>query len=294
VEWEIVESVSNSLKVSGYEPSDDESLPVTVSVMASETAEGVVLEVRVTENGEQASRLSAVFPRGSRLEKDARGRLKLLTALPPRSDSRGSIKPGSDDYLTTDQLFVFFRRAIGTEVEAQESRVRIAATPQSVKRTDGDGEPAEPVREGSDVACNGRLEKRVSKDVRSHSGTTRSWPLAELRFAGNESQLPMTYVNGVDSIECSPQAIWIVHSVPIEPQFTIKRFSGEGKLERLIEGVLPVVASDRIFGRIDARSLREENGAVWFDRIEVKLETGGGHKLTIEARETFMVQVPLR
>ena len=39
--------------------------------------------------------------------------------------------------------------------------------------------------------------------------------------------------------------------------------------ERLVEGVLPVVASNWIYGNIDEHSLREDDGAVWFDRIEV-------------------------
>ena len=238
--------------------------------MASDTGKGVLLEVRVTENGEQASRLSAVFPQGTRLEKDTRGRLNLLARLPPQSESRGSIQPGSDDHQTTDQLFVFFRRAIGTEVEAQESRVRIADTPQSIKRVDGDGEPAEAPRDGTNVACDGRLEKIVSKDVRSYAGTTRAWEMMELRFAGNDSQPPMTYVHRGDRIVCSPQAIWIVHSVPIEPQLTIKRYSPEGKLERFVEGVLPVVAANMIFGRIDERlaARRRRRRVVRSDRGE--------------------------
>jgi len=252
----------------------------------------VLLEVRVTENGEQASRLSALFPPGTRLEKDARGRLNLLAVLPPQSESRGGVKPGSDDYQTTDQLFVFFRRAIGTEVEAQESRVRIAGTPQAVKRVAGGEVLPEPAREVGDFACDGRLKKIVSKDVRSYAGATRAGAMMELRFVGNDSQPPMTYVNRGDSIVCSPQAIWIVHSVPIEPQFMIKRFTPEGTLERFVEGILPVVASDGVHGRIDDQSLREKNGAVWFDRLEVKLEIDRDIKRRLLARETFKVPVP--
>ena len=100
----------------------------------------------------------------------------------------------------------------------------------------------------------------------------------------------MTYVHRTDRIVCDMQAIWIVHTVPIEPTFSIKRFSSEGKLERFVDGVLPVVASDRVYGSIDEHSLREDGGAVWFDRIEMKLETNGGLKQT--ARENFKVLLP--
>jgi len=294
VKWEVVEGVSNSLKVSGYEPTVDENLPVMVLVKASETGKGVLLEVGVTENGEQASRLSAVFPVGTRLEKDSHGRLNLLTPLPPRSEgmTKGIWRDDVGDDQTIDRLYVFFRRAIGTEVEAQESRVRIASTPQSVKRVAGGDVLPEPLREEGDFACDGRLKKIVSKDVRSYAGATRAWEMMELRFVGDDSQPVITYVNRGDEIVCSPRAIWILHSVPIESQFTMKRFSPEGKLERFVEGTLPIVASDGIFGRIDDQSLREENGAVWFDRLEVKVEIDRDVKRRLLARETFKVPVP--
>jgi hypothetical protein len=294
VKWEIVEGVSNSLKVSGYEPTNDEDLPVIVSVKAGETEKGVLLEVSVAENGEQASRLSAVFPVGTRLEKDSHGRINLLTPLPPRSAgmTKGIWRDDVGDDQTIDRLYVFFRRAIGTEVEAQESRVRIAGPPESVKRVAGGEVLPEPLREAGDLACNGRLKKTVSKDVRSYAGATRAWEMMELRFVGDDSQPPMTYVNRGDSIVCSHQAIWILHSVPIEPQFTIKRFSPSGTLERFVEGTLPIVASDGVHGRIDEQSLREENGAVWFDRLEVKLEIDRDIKRRLLARETFKVPIP--
>lgn len=293
VKWEVVEGVANSLKVSGYKPSNDESLPVAVSVQATDLGTGVRLEVRVTENGDEVSRLTAVFSSGARLEKDSRGRLNLLAPLPPRSDgmTKGVWRDDVGDDQTIDQLYVFFRRAIGTEVEARESRARIAGAPQSVKRAGGGGVLPEPSRQVGDLACDGRLKKIVSKDVRSYAGATRAWEMMELHFVGNDSPLPITYVNRGDDIVCDPHAIWIVHSVPIEPQFSIKRFSSEGTLERFVEGTLPIVASDGVFGRIDEKSLREENGAVWFDRLEVKLKVDRDIQRTVLAREMFKVQV---
>ena len=292
--WEAVEGVANSLKVSGYEPSNEEALPVTVFVQATDAGAGPRLEVRVTESGDEVARMTAAFSSGARLETDARGRLNLLAPLPSRSEGmiKGMWRDDVGDRQTIDQLYVFFRRAIGTEVEARESRMRIADTPRSIKRVDGGGVPQRPVPEASNLACDGRLEKVASKDVRSYAGATRSWPMMELRFVGNDSQPPMTYVHRNDRIVCGPLAIWIVHSVPIEPRFSVKRFSPEGKLERFVDGVLPVVASNRIYGTIDEHSLREDGGAVWFDRIEVKLETDGGIRHTIVARESFKVQVP--
>jgi len=294
MKWEIVEGVSNSLKVSGYEPTLDEDLPVTVSVEANETGKEVLLEVLVTENGERTSRFSAVFPVGTRLEKDSHGRLNLLTPLPPRSAgmTEGIWRDDVGDDQTIDRLYVFFRRAIGTELESMESRVRISGAPQSVKRLAGGEVLPEPLREVSDLACDGRLMKIVSKEVRSYAAATRAHEMMELRFVGNDSQPPITYVHRWDGIVCSSRAIWILHSVPIEPQFTIKRFSPEGILERFVEGTLPIVASDGVHGRIDEQSLREEGGAVWFDRLEVKLEIDRDIKRKLLARETFKVPVP--
>jgi hypothetical protein len=293
VQWEVVEGVANSLKVSGYEPTNEDTLPVTVFAQATPTGAAMRLEVRVSEHGNEISRMTAVFSPGARLEKDSRGKLNLLMPLPPRSEGmiKGIWRDDVGDDQTIDQLYVFFRRAIGTEVEAQESRVRLAVTPRSVNRVYGGGALAEPLREASDVACGGRLKKIVSKDVRSYAGATRAWELMELRFVGNDSQSPMTYVHRGDAIVCSPRAIWIVHSVPIEPQFTVKRFSPEGKLERFVEGLLPVVASNDLYGTIDEHSLREEGDAVWLDRIEVKLDTDGDLKRTVAARETFKIQL---
>ena len=294
LKWEVVEGVSNSLKVSGYEPSNEEALPVAVFVQATDAGENSRLEVRVTESGDEVARMTAVFSSGARLEKDPRGRLNLLVPLPPRSEDmiKGVWRDDVGDDQTIDQLFVFFRRAIGTEVEARESQVRIAATPRSVKRVDGGGVLQPPLQEPTDLACDGRLQKVVSQDVNSYAGATRDWPMMELRLVGKDSQQPMTYVHRDDRIVCDPSAIWIVHSVPIEPRFSIKRFSPEGILERFVEGVLPVVASNWIYGNIDELSLREDGGAVWFDRVEVKYDSDAGFKRTIASRETFKVQVP--
>ena len=160
LKWEVVEGVANSLKVSGYEPSNEEALPVAVFVQATDAGAGPRLEVRVTESGDEVARMTAVFSSGARLEKDARGKLNLLAPLPPRSE--GMIKvwrdDGGDD-LTIDQLYVFFRRAIGTEVEALESKVRIADAPRSIKRLDGGGVQQPPLRETSNLVCDGHLEK---------------------------------------------------------------------------------------------------------------------------------------
>src|SRR5262249_11109162 len=153
-----------------YEPATDESLPVMVSVQASEIGNGILLDVRVTENGEQASRLSAVFPKSSRLETDARGRRSLVTSLPPRSESIVIGAFGRHGEII-DQLFVFFRRAIGTEVEAQESRLRTVGTPVSVKRVDGGGARIEYRTRQGNLVCDGRFEMVASKDVRSSALT---------------------------------------------------------------------------------------------------------------------------
>jgi hypothetical protein len=37
----------------------------------------------------------------------------------------------------------------------------------------------------------------------------------------------------------------------------VKRFSPEGKLQRFVEGTLPIVATDGVVGYIDEQSLRE-------------------------------------
>jgi hypothetical protein len=296
VKWEIVEGVANSLKVSGYVPSTDESLPVMVSVRATESGTGVRLEARVAENGVDVSRWTAVFSSGARLEKDAHGRLNVLAPLPPRSEgmSRGVWRDDVGDDQTIDQLYVFFRRAIGTEVEARESRARIEAVPQSVKRVGGGDVLPDLLQEKGDLACDGRLEKVVATGVRSYAGATRAWEMMELRFVGNDSPLPITYVDRGDHIVCDAHGIWIVHSIPIEPQFSIKRFSPDGILERFVEGTLPLVASDGVFGLIDDQSLREENGTLWFDRLEVKLKIDRDVKRVLLARETFKVQVATR
>lgn len=67
---------------------------------------------------------------------------------------------------------------------------------------------------------------------------------------------------------------------------------GEKLGERFVEGTLPIVAANGVHGRIDEQSLREENGAVWFDRLEVKLEIDRDIKRRLLARETFRVPVP--
>lgn len=291
--WEAVEGVANSLKVSGYEPSNEEGLPVAVFVEATAAPTGPRLEIRVVERGEQVSQMTAVFSPRSRLESDAHSRINLLVPLPPRSDPtiRGSWRDDVDGYRTLDELYVFFRRAIGTEVEAQESRLRFVGSPQIVQRVDGGEVLEKPRADEGDFACNGRLHKTASKQVLSYAEADRAGRMMELRAVGTYSQPPMTYVHRTDDIVCTLEAIWIVHSVPIESRFSIKRFSVDGKLERFIEGELPVI-TNKTHAHIDAQSLREGGGAVWFDRIEVKLNVSRVIERKIVARETYKIQLP--
>ena len=59
-------------------------------------------------------------------------------------------------------------------------------------------------------------------------------------------------------------------------------------MERFIEGDLPIVASDDIFGLIDEATIREENGAVWFDRQNWKLLVDDPElRESMVARETY-------
>ncbi len=293
VKWEVVEGVSNSLKVSGYEPSDDETLPVTVFVHTGEAGEGLRLEVRVTEQGEEVSRMTADFP-SARLEENADGGIDLLAPLPPRSESKGGVRVDEPwkDYQALDQLYVFFRRAIGTEIEANESRIRITDAHQSIGRASVSEKPIPKKYEQDKSICDGKLQMTETKEVLSSAGTTRGWPLMELRLSEDGSRPPFTYVHRSDRIACTARGIWIVHYVPVEPSFTVKRFSSDGKIERFIEGTLPVVATERAHGRIDPRSLREDHGALWFERIEARVDFDREVTETVLARETFKVPLP--
>jgi hypothetical protein len=194
---------------------------------------------------------------------------------------------------TLDELFRFFRRSIGVEAEARESVQRLAITPQSVKRVvGGTWDRSSSQQNPIDPRCGGRVHTRPQQGVRSHAAADLGWDLLEVRFAPTTAPSSTTFAHRGDRFVCEGDALWIIHAVPLESSVSLRRYDSEGVLRRFVEGSLPVVPGQRVFGHIDPLSVREAEGAVWFDRVEVQLNADPLKRETVRARETFRMTLP--
>ena len=160
-------------KESGYEPSNDDALPVAVFVQATNAGAESQLEVRVTENGDEVARMTAAFSSDARLEKDAHGRLNLLMPLPPRSD--GMIKGVWRDDVGDIKPPISYSYSFGAPLVRKWKRRRAECV--SRLRRDQSNEWMAVVccgacREAEVISPATDASRRVvSKDVRSYAGS---------------------------------------------------------------------------------------------------------------------------
>lgn len=294
VRWEAVESPSASLRAAGYPPATDSSVPVLVKVDASESGAGVVLTIAVSDAGEETARFAVTFPRGSRLDRDSKGKLNLLAELPRTSDSmiKGSWPDDEHGRSTLDQLFVFFRQAIGTELEAREHSLKIVGTPILTAHADHvDGScSVDEMRLGSDLAkqCADRVARTQGGKVRSYADTDLGWELMSVAFTQALTAPPQTYAHTTDRMVCSDATTWIVHHVPLESVVVLRRYAADGTLQRFVESPLPAIATEESFAFVDAASVRETGDAIWFDRIEARRGKKIG-SFEVIGRDTFRI-----
>jgi hypothetical protein len=293
--WHAVEGVASSLRHAGYPPERATTNKVSVRVDAQKQGEGVLLEARVVENGGETASLRITFPAGSRLEKDSRGLLHVLAPLPAGSDSmvHGVARDDSGEMQTLDELYRFFRRSIGVESEVRESLQRLTITPQSVKRVDGGSwertlGPDTPI----DPRCGGRVNLQPQEGVRSDAAADLGWHLLAMQIDPGTPNASQTFVHRGDRIVCADDALWIVHAVPLESSISLRRYDREGVLRRFVEGPLPAVHGERVFGHIDPMSIREADGNIWFDRVEVQLTSDPKKPDEVRARESFRMPLP--
>jgi hypothetical protein len=294
VRWEVIESPAYSLRIAGHATSDDSTFPVQIKIETSESGAGVLLHISVSDSGEETARFTASFPPGTRLERDSLGRLDILADLPSTSDSTisRSWPAGEEERETLDELFVFFRQAIGTELEAQESRLRRVGTAILASHADGvaGGRSIEQMRIPRSIdACGDRVRRIPGARVRSHAPADRGLELMLINFKLAHTAPPHTYAHGTEDIRCAGDVIWIVRSVPIESSISLRRYLADGTLQLFVESPLPYIATKGRYSFVDAASVREIGNAVLFDRIEVKR---GKNRIadTVVGRDTFSIQ----
>lgn len=300
VQWEAAESPSSSLQAAGYPASSDSSLRVRVKLDARESSEGVVVDINVSDAGEETARFAISFPPGSRLEPDTHGKLNVLAELPATSDSmlQGVYRDHNGDRHIIDQLFVFLRQAIGTELEASEHNLRMVGTAVLAAHSDHfDGSRSiEEMRLGSDLEkqCGDRVTRTPGAKVRSYADADRGWELMRLEFNAAPMAPLQTYVHSTDDIVCRDETTWIVHHVPMEPLIILRRYAADGTLLRFVESPLPAIVTPERYAFVDSASVQETEGAIWFDRIEVEHGKKNRSGSNIVGRNTFRIPLAER
>jgi len=296
--FDIPESPSASLLATGYLQSDEPAVPLRIRVSATESDAGVVLDISVSDSGEETAHFTATFPRGSRLERTSDGLFDVVAELPYTSDGtrKGAWRDAKKREYTLDQLFVFFRQAIGTEIEARENRLRKVITPVLVASETKvvDTRSLEEIRgvDGFDKRCDGRIAGRARNGkVRSYAESDRGWELSTLEFTQGQGDPPHTYMHNTDRLWCPDETMWILHQVPIESFVSFRRFAADGTLLRFVESRLPSVAGEGRLAFLDPASVREEDSAIWLDRLEAEFRKNahGRKELTVIGRDRFRI-----
>jgi hypothetical protein len=292
VRWEVTESPYTSLQAAGYPPSTDSGLRVRVKLDVRESNEGVLVGLYVSDADEETARFVISFPRGSRLEHDASGKLNVIAELPVTSDSlrKGSWRDDRGDDHTIDQLFVLLRQAIGTEVEAKEHNLQIVSTAVLTAHADHvDGNRSiEEIRLGDylEKQCHDRVTRTRGAGVRSYADADRGWELMHLQFNAASTRI---YVHSTDDVVCLDETTWIVHQVPMEPFIILRRYAADGTLLRFVQSPLPAMVASERFAFVDAASVRETGDSIWFDRIEVARGKRIGDPYKVIGLDTFRI-----
>jgi hypothetical protein len=282
------ETPLNSLRAAGHPAAESAPSAVRVRVDAKPDGQAVVLELALFHGTEETARFVTRFPKGAALEKTAEGRTRIVVDLP------GNAQPGmrsmtqdpkTGKQAALDQLFIQIRSALGSEAEAREWAMRVqrpaALVGASSARAPSEALPDTP----TDPACKGRLEITPAKEPAFQGNL--GWPMRAVTFTDAPGPGPHALMGSVDRVACRDGDIWILAYPDRRPELRIRRYGAAGKLMRFVDTAVPPADLGQFeFDLIDARSLREENGRIRFERVVSSL---AGGKPVEKNRQVFEV-----
>jgi len=293
VKWVLSENPAVSLRTSGYIPTSDIDTNVRVKIDVADSPNGVVMHLLVSEGSEQTARFTTTFSRGSKLERDEDGAVHIAIEAPSNIDTmiRGTYQDEHGQQYMVDQIYVQLRRAIGTEQEARENTLRLLRTARIRSEIEGVTKVAA-AKSGSssdniDVRCADLVTVHRPGRARSDSPNDLGWPMPELRFTRSAAAPPPTNIHGFDRVICEGGNILIVSYSTVNPVFSLRRYSEDGKLLRFVQSPLPAPRREG-YDFIDLTTLRESANAITFDRVGARYEGG---KERFLRRESF--EIPL-
>jgi hypothetical protein len=268
--WSVLETPQNSLRGAGHPAAESAPSGVRVRVDAKLDGQTVVLELVLLQGAEETARFVTRFPKGAALEKTVEGRTRIVVDLPANSQSgmRSMTQdPKTGKYVAYDQLFIQIRSGLGSEIEAREWAMRVQR-PAALVSSPSAGTAAAEAFPGAptDPACKDKLEITPAKEP-SFQGNL-GWPMRAIAFPGASRSGPHPLVGFGERIVCRDGEIWLVAYLDRRPELRIRRYNAEGKLMRFVDtAVPPVKLGQTEVDLVDAKSVREENGRIRFERV---------------------------
>jgi hypothetical protein len=271
----LIESPIISLEAAGHPVSITSDTAVRVRLDAKEEGGRVSLALVVMKEGAVASRFDIQFAEGATIEKIDSGGIRIAAKV------SGNAKPGmrtmhkgpkgstGRQYYAIDQIFILLRRAIGSEVEAQEWVSHIT---RNARRINGSSSGHAPYSDGRskgpiDKACNEFVEAKPAQAV-AFEGNDFGWPLWGVTFMGSTDPGPHALLSHRDYLTCNDQEVWIVSYAIRRPDLQIRRYTHDGHLLRFVDTTVPAIKRGaREYEVIDPSSVHEDNGHLYFDRV---------------------------
>jgi hypothetical protein len=289
------ESPEISLRIAGHPVATSSGARVRVLLDAKPAPqEGVIFTMLVFDGVEETARFITHFGKGAVIEKTTSGRARLVVGMPGNANTgmRPAQQGANGRVYSPDQIFINFRSAVGTEVEAREWPLRILRPALSAGIEAGGRTNSSKDRFANgniDSVCNGRIIAKPT-DAITFVGDLGS-PLWGATFAESETAGPHALLSSRDRVVCQDGAVWIVSYAVRRPEMQIRRYSRDGHLERYVETTIPPAKLGSLeFDGIDMSSMREEAGKIYFARIISVIENGS---VVERKRELFEIALEI-
>jgi hypothetical protein len=285
------ESPIISLRIAGHPVATSPGARVRVLLDAKPAPqEGVLFSMVVFDGVEETARFITHFGKGAVIEKTTDGRVRLVVSMPwnAKHGMRPAQQGSNGRIYFPDLIFIHFRSAIGSEVEANEWPSRIVRPAVSVGIETGTSISISKDRFANgniDSACNGRIIAKPT-DAKTFVGDLGS-PLWGATFAESETAGPHALLSSRDRVVCQDGGVWIVSYAVRRPELQMRRYTRDGHLERFVETTIPPAKLGRLeFDGIDMSSVRENEGKIYFARIISGINDGNTEE---RKRELFEV-----
>jgi hypothetical protein len=290
--WSLYETPVNSLRIAGYPAAESAPSQVRVRIEAKSDGPAVSVELTVFHRLVETARFVTIFPSGAALEKTADGRTRIVVDLP--ANAAPGLRAMAEDsktgrQLVRDQFFIQIRSALGSETEAREWEMRVRRPATLIRPSTARAPASKAFWDGSiDPACKGKLDMTRAKEP-AFQGDLLS-PLYAVIFAEAGTLGPHALTASILDVACREREIWIVSYGPRRPELRIRRYSAQGKLLLFVDTAIPPLnLNGTESDDVDARSLREENGRIRFERVVWSVTGGTNVKKVEKKRELFEV-----